>query len=139
MRKERLTVTIDQDLIEVAEEAVVLGEADSVSAWVNGALAEKAAKERRLKGLAKAIAAYERRIQIAPNSRFDAFVEGVKESDAAKQQSLSPEARRGLKLFLSGANCSSSSSKTPASRPMISSLMACETVASASRTAASSP
>jgi hypothetical protein len=59
VRKERLTVTIDRDLIEVAEEAVAMGEADSVSAWVNAALAERATKERRLRGLAKVIAAYE--------------------------------------------------------------------------------
>src|SRR5687767_8792123 len=58
-RKERLTVTIDRDLIEVAEEAVANGQADSVSAWVNAALAEKSAKERRLIAARKAIAAYE--------------------------------------------------------------------------------
>jgi hypothetical protein len=58
-RKERLTVTIDRDLIEVAEEAVAMGEADSVSAWVNAALVERADKERRLRAGAKAIAAYE--------------------------------------------------------------------------------
>jgi hypothetical protein len=58
-RKERLTVTIDRDLIEVAEQAVAIGDADSVSAWVNAALVERATKERRLRGLAKVIATYE--------------------------------------------------------------------------------
>jgi hypothetical protein len=66
-RKERLTVTIDRDLLEVAEEAVAFGEADSVSAWVNAALAERADKERRLRALAKAVAAYE--------AEFGAFTE----------------------------------------------------------------
>jgi hypothetical protein len=58
-KKERLTVTVDRDLIEVAEEAVRAGDADSVSAWVNKALSEHAAKERRLRALAAAIEAYE--------------------------------------------------------------------------------
>jgi Arc/MetJ-type ribon-helix-helix transcriptional regulator len=57
--KERLTVTVDRDLIEAAEEAVRDGRADSVSGYVNAALAEYSAKQRRLVALADAIAAYE--------------------------------------------------------------------------------
>ena len=37
------------------------GRVDSLSAWVNVALAERVAKERRLSALAEAIAAYETR------------------------------------------------------------------------------
>jgi hypothetical protein len=60
IRKERLTVTVDRDLIEAAEEAVREGRADSVSGWVNRALAERATKEARLEALKTAIAAYEK-------------------------------------------------------------------------------
>ena len=58
-RKERLTVTVDRALLEAAHEAVSAGRAESVSAWVSFALAERMAKERRLSALAEAIAAYE--------------------------------------------------------------------------------
>jgi hypothetical protein len=58
-RKERLTVTVDPNLLVAAREAVSAGRAESVSAWVSSALAERAAKERRLSALAEAIAIYE--------------------------------------------------------------------------------
>ena len=57
--KERLTVTVDADLIEAANQAVAEGRVASLSGWVNLALAERAAKERRLRTLGEAIAAYE--------------------------------------------------------------------------------
>ncbi len=59
MSKERLTVTVDSELIEVATQAVTEGRVASLSGWVNLALAERAAKERRLRALAEAVAAYE--------------------------------------------------------------------------------
>jgi Arc/MetJ-type ribon-helix-helix transcriptional regulator len=59
MPKERLTVTVDSHLIAAANEAVAEGRVSSLSGWVNHALAEHAAKERRLRRLAEAIAVYE--------------------------------------------------------------------------------
>jgi len=58
-RRERLTVTVDPALIQAGQAAVAAGRAESVSAWVNLALAERAAKERRLAAMRDAIAAYE--------------------------------------------------------------------------------
>jgi hypothetical protein len=60
-RKERLTVTIDADLLEAANQAVAAGRAESLSGWVNLALAERTIKERRLQALAEAVAEYEAR------------------------------------------------------------------------------
>jgi hypothetical protein len=57
--KERLTVTVDSELIEAANQAVTEGRAGSLSGWVNLALAERAAKDRRLQALAEAIGGYE--------------------------------------------------------------------------------
>jgi hypothetical protein len=57
--KERLTVTVDSELIEAASQAVAEGRVASLSGWVNLALSERAAKERKLSLLAEAIAAYE--------------------------------------------------------------------------------
>lgn len=58
-RKERLTVTVDRSLIRVANDAVAAGRARSLSGWVNLALSERAAKERRLAALAEAVSTYE--------------------------------------------------------------------------------
>jgi hypothetical protein len=58
-RKERLTVTVDKALLQAGNEAVAAGLVDSLSGWVNLALAERAAKERRLQAMAEAVAAYE--------------------------------------------------------------------------------
>lgn len=57
--KRRLTVTVDPRLVEAGNEAVSAGRAESLSAWVNLALAERAGKERRLRALADAVASYE--------------------------------------------------------------------------------
>jgi hypothetical protein len=58
-RRDRLTVTVDPALIQAGHAAVAARHAESVSAWVNRALAERAAKERRLAAMGDAIAAYE--------------------------------------------------------------------------------
>lgn len=58
-RKTRLTVTVDSALVRAGSEAVAAGRADSVSGWVNLALAERAAKERKLAAMAAAVALYE--------------------------------------------------------------------------------
>ena len=58
-RKQRLTVTIDPHLIEAGNRAVAAGQADSLSGWVNGALAERAVRDVKLRSLSAAIADYE--------------------------------------------------------------------------------
>jgi len=59
-RKERMTVTVDAELIEAGNRAVRAGRADSLSSWVNDALTERDQRERRLRAMAEAVAAYER-------------------------------------------------------------------------------
>ncbi len=59
MSKERVTVTIDSHLLEAANKAVAEKRVGSLSGWVNLALAERAAKEKRLRALAEAVASYE--------------------------------------------------------------------------------
>jgi hypothetical protein len=76
-RKERLTVTVDAELVEAGNLAVASGRAASLSGWVNLALAERSAKERRLLAMAKAVAGYEARFgvispeEIAAQQRAD--------------------------------------------------------------------
>ena len=58
-RKERLTVTVDRELVEAANHAVAAGQAESLSGWVNSALAERAARDRKLQALTAVVADYE--------------------------------------------------------------------------------
>jgi len=57
--KQRLSASVDADLIEAAEAAVSRGRVDSVSAWVNDALRLQLDRDRRLEALAAFVAAYE--------------------------------------------------------------------------------
>lgn len=57
--KQRLSASVDSQLIQAAEAAVARGAAASVSAWVNDALRLKLEHERRLQALAAFIAAHE--------------------------------------------------------------------------------
>ena len=59
MNKQRLSASVDAELIEAAENAVARGHSESVSAWVNDALRLKLDQERRLEALAAFVAAYE--------------------------------------------------------------------------------
>jgi hypothetical protein len=75
--KERLTVTVDPEFIEAGNDAVAEGRAESLSAWVNAALAETVVRERRLVALGQAVAAYEERYgaisaqELADQARVD--------------------------------------------------------------------
>jgi Arc/MetJ-type ribon-helix-helix transcriptional regulator len=57
--KERLSASVDSDLIRAAEAAVKRGASASVSAWVNDALRLMLEHERRLNALADFVTAYE--------------------------------------------------------------------------------
>jgi hypothetical protein len=58
-RKQRLTVTVDPDLVAAGNRSVADGSAASLSAWVSQALADRARKDRLLEAMGAAIAGYE--------------------------------------------------------------------------------
>jgi hypothetical protein len=58
-RKQRLTVTVDPELVEAANRAVAAGEAESLSGWVSAAMSEKVQRNGKLALLCAAIADYE--------------------------------------------------------------------------------
>lgn len=58
-RKQRLTITVDSELVAAARAEVEAGRADSVSAWVGVAIRERAERERKLALLAEAVADFE--------------------------------------------------------------------------------
>jgi hypothetical protein len=80
MGKERLTVTVDPAFVEAGNDAVSEGRAESLSAWVNSALAERVAKERRLTALAEAVAAYEDRFGTISSEEIDAQARADREA-----------------------------------------------------------
>lgn len=59
-KKQRLTVTVDPQLIRAGQLAVEAGDAASVSAWVGEALEEKVRRDHKLTLLAAAIEDFER-------------------------------------------------------------------------------
>jgi hypothetical protein len=93
--KERVTVTVDPHLVKAGHAAVAEGTTDSLSAWVNLALTERVEKERRLRALGDAIAAYEREFgpltseELAAQARSDRaaarVVRGTRRSAARKR------------------------------------------------------
>lgn len=58
-KKQRLTVTVDPELVEAGQRAVESGEAESVSSWVSIALEEKLRRDHKLRLLAAAVADFE--------------------------------------------------------------------------------
>lgn len=75
-------MTIDAELVAAATQAVQEGRADSVSAWVNEALAERAVKDRRLAAMDVAIAAYEARHGVITDEQMDARERADREAAA---------------------------------------------------------
>lgn len=59
-KKQRLTVTVDPELIEEGQRAVEVGGAESVSGWVNAALEDKVRRDRKLSLLAASVADFEK-------------------------------------------------------------------------------
>ncbi len=57
--RERLSATIEADLLEAGRVAVAEGRAESMSAWVNGALRRQADHDRRMKALDEFLDGYE--------------------------------------------------------------------------------
>jgi ABC-type nitrate/sulfonate/bicarbonate transport system substrate-binding protein len=57
--KQRLSASVDAELIAAAERAAASGQVDTVSAWVNDAMRLKLEHDRRLVALAELVADHE--------------------------------------------------------------------------------
>ena len=67
-KKQRLSASVDEELIRAGESAVARGRSDSLSAWVNDALRLKLVHDRRLEALALFVHAHEvERGEITPD------------------------------------------------------------------------
>jgi hypothetical protein len=59
IKKQRLTVTVDPELVQAGQQAVESGDAESVSGWVSEALEDKIRRDRKLRLLGTAISDFE--------------------------------------------------------------------------------
>lgn len=57
--KQRLSASVDAELMQAGHEAVAEGRAESISAWVNDALRLRADHDRRMRALDEFLAMYE--------------------------------------------------------------------------------
>jgi len=57
--KQRLSVSVDAELVAAAQEAVAAGRAENLSAWVSDALRLKAGHDQRLRVIDELVAAFE--------------------------------------------------------------------------------
>lgn len=57
--KERLSASVDAELLAAGRDAVAAGQVENLSAWVNQALGRQAAHDRRMAALDGFLAAYE--------------------------------------------------------------------------------
>ncbi|MDY7102681.1 MAG: hypothetical protein S0880_15985 [Actinomycetota bacterium] len=89
MSKRRLTVTVDDDVVEVASSAVAAGQAESLSSWVNEAMAQRAIKERRLAALAELVAGYEAEFGEITAEELEAQVRADQDAAAAVRLGVS--------------------------------------------------
>lgn len=72
--------------------------------WSNMTEDDRNAVTRVLVNVAKSIAAYESKI-VSRRSKFDVFVEGLREGDETKVAALSESAQRGLRTFIGVGQC----------------------------------
>ncbi len=83
MQKRRVTVTVDQDLVDEAAAAVASGQAESVSAWVSGAMAQRRERDRRLGELAALVSAYEAEHGVISDEELAAQAQADRDSAAS--------------------------------------------------------
>jgi hypothetical protein len=77
-QKERVTITLDKALVRAGSHAVATGRAESFSAWINSALAERVAKERRLLAMAQALDAYEAKHGVISDAELEAQARDIR-------------------------------------------------------------
>ncbi len=100
IRKDRITITVDAELIRAGHEAVQAGHADSLSSWVNLALTERVERERRLGAMARAVLEYEAKFgeisadEIEAQSRADARASRAVGGDTHVRRKAKTTARR---------------------------------------------
>jgi hypothetical protein len=76
--KQRVSATVDADLVESGQTAVLAGRAESLSAWINDALRAQVARERRLAALDGFLAAFEAEHGVITDAEMAAATRAVR-------------------------------------------------------------
>lgn len=92
--KERLSASVDAELVRAAEAAVEAGRAASVSQWVNEALQLKHEQDRRLVAMAAFVEAFEAEHGVITDDEMRAAVRRVR-ARAVPVRGRSGSGRRG--------------------------------------------
>jgi hypothetical protein len=90
MRKERLSATVEADLLAAGREAVAHGLADSLSAWVNSALRRQIEHDQRLRAMDEFLATYEAEHGVITEEEMEEAVRATK----ARARVVRPDRRR---------------------------------------------
>lgn len=85
MPKQRVTISIEIDLLEEAQAAVSNGQCRSLSQWIGEAVAEQLDKERRLALLAEMVAEYEAEHGVITEEDMEEQIRKDKEAAAANR------------------------------------------------------
>lgn len=95
--KQRLSASVDAELLQVAQSAVEEGRADSISAWVNDALRLKADHDRRMEALGSFLASYEAEHGVISEAEIDEAVRRARARATVVRSSpkKQPRSRRG--------------------------------------------
>jgi cytochrome c peroxidase len=92
------------DLSGVPRDAGPVTDAGAAAAWKSLDAQQRKQVTQVFVNIGKAIAAYERTVDVA-STRFDLYVEGIVKTGSAPQGVLTPDEVAGLKLFIGRANC----------------------------------
>ncbi len=93
MARERITITVESELVAAVNGGVEHGRARSVSAWINAAIAERLEREDRLAALAAVLAEYEAEHGEFTDEELDAQVQSDREAAAAVRARRQPHRR----------------------------------------------
>ncbi|MGH9225490.1 MAG: hypothetical protein ACRD2W_17285 [Acidimicrobiales bacterium] len=94
MSKERLSATVESEVLAAGREAVADGRAESLSAWVNEALRRQSEHDRRMRALDEFLAAYEAEHGEITEQEIEAATRRTRARAVVVRSSPAPTGRR---------------------------------------------
>lgn len=94
--KQRLSATVDAELIEAGRAAVAAGESDSLSSWVNQALRRQAEHDTRMRALDDFLAEYEAEHGEITDEEITATTRRTRGRAVVVRSESTPEGKRGV-------------------------------------------
>jgi cytochrome c peroxidase len=92
------------DVTDLPDQASPVGTAAQQAAWAKMSGEQRERVSRIFANMGKALAAYEKTLQLTP-SRLDNYIDGIVQQRPGATQVLSPAEKRGLRLFIGKGEC----------------------------------